>query len=59
MEGSEIKLSTLSLADIAALHTNYFLSNSKGVTFQLINDTQFHYVKRELEKRIKQIDFKS
>lgn len=58
MEGT-LKLSTLSLADLVALHTNYFLSNNKGATFELLTQDQFYYVDREIKKRIKQIDFKN
>lgn len=59
MEDDIINLSTLSLADLVALHTNYWLSNNKGALYELINVTQFYYVKRELEKRIKEINFNS
>lgn len=56
---SEIKLSTLSLADLVALHTNFFLSNSKGERFRLIDEVQFYHLEKEIEKRIKEIDFKN
>mgnify|MGYP003559658148 CR=1 FL=1 len=52
---NKLRLSSLSIADLIALHTNYWLSKDKGARFCLLNEKQFESLEKELTSRISNI----
>lgn len=51
------KLKDLSIADLVALHTNFWLSRSSGARFHLVNEYQFDAIEKEIDIRMSEIDF--
>ncbi|MBC7866254.1 MAG: hypothetical protein H7X88_01860 [Gloeobacteraceae cyanobacterium ES-bin-316] len=58
-ESKIIMLDNLSLADLVALHNNYWLSKSSGARFQLLREHEFEAVEDEIGKKLSIIDFKT